>query len=150
MPALLDSNRLMYLLLTGNVTLCAAVGHVSPGTLRIFGPPLGIPSGMTAPAKYIVFANDGGPGNQYTPMGNERFQFYVYGATQTEARSVARSLDDALHRAQNQRVTLTAGSVALLRRADRQVFADLPEPEILWPRVVCAYSIVFCEWTFTA
>jgi hypothetical protein len=148
MPTVIDSDILLYKYLTSVSALTTAVGHTA-GAPRIFGPPLGIPSGMTAPGKYICFSSDGGMGDASAPMGNERFTFYVYGATQSEARSVARSLFDALHRIGNQRVTLATGSVALLRRAELEMGqTDLPEPAVGWPRVVCAYRIVFCETTF--
>lgn len=150
MATLIDADLLLWKYLVSVSALTTAAGHTT-GAPRIFGPPLGIPSGMTAPGKYIVFSADGGAGNASVPMGQERFTFYVYGATQSEARSLARSLHDALHRIGNQRVTLATGSVGLLRRADLEMgLTDLPEPETQWPRVVCAYRVTYCEWMFSA
>jgi hypothetical protein len=151
MPTLLDADLILYKYLTSVTALCTAVGHVAGTTQRIYGPPLGIPSGITAPTKLICFSSDGGSGNADVPMASDRFTFYVYGTTQSEARSVARSLHDALHRIGNQRVTLATGSIALLRRAELEMgLTDLPEPQTNWPRVVCAYRVTYCEWSFAA
>lgn len=147
-PTLLDVDLLLYKYLTSVSALTTYLGHTS-GAPRIFGPPLGIPTGMTAPGKYISFSSDGGSGNPDVPMGSDRITCYSYGTTQTEARTVARYLHDALHRIGNQRVTLSTGSIGLLRRADLEMgLTDMPEPELLYPRVVSAYRIVYCEWTF--
>lgn len=149
-PTILDLDQLVWKYLVSVTALTTAVGHTTAAP-RIFGPPLGIPSGMTAPGKYICFSTDGGTGNPDVPMGSDRITCYSYGTTQTEARTVARYLHDALHRIGNQRVTLSTGVVGLLRRADLEMgLTDLPEPELLYPRVVSAYRIVYCEWTFAA
>jgi len=145
MATLIDGARLLYLYLTGTAALLTATSS------RIYGPPLGIPAGITAPCAFLNFADDGGRGNPDIPMSAERFTFHCYGATQSEARGVFAALHDALQRAGNQRVTLAAGSVGLLRRADLEAGpGDLPDLGVNWPRVVCAFRVTFCERGFTA
>jgi len=143
MTTLIDSTLMLYKYL---ISVNALKTEVSS---RIYGPPIGIPAGITAPCKFLLFTGDGGAGNPDVPMTVTRFTFHCYGATQTEAQSVFRKLADALNRAQDKRVTLATGSVALLRFAFKESGPlDLPDPEINFPRVVCTYRITFCEWSF--
>jgi len=150
MATQVNQNLMLYNYLTSVSALTTEVGHTS-GTPRIFGPPLGIPSGITAPCKFLIFGDDGGTANFDVPMADMRTTFYLYGATQSEAQSVYRALHAALHRIQDQRITLATGSVALLRSANKETGPhDLPEPELNFPRVVCAYRVRYCEWTFAS
>lgn len=147
--AQVDPVRLLYLYLTGHSGLAAALGH-SPATPRIFGPPLDIPVGMTNAVAWLQFGGQGGPLHPDVPMGRASFSFHCYGPTQSDAQAVWQALASALHRAGNQRVALGAGAVGLLRAATQQSGpVDLPEPELGWARVTGAYSITYCEWTFS-
>lgn len=140
----LDGNQVMYKLLTAQLALMSACGN------RLYGPPLGIPPGMTAPDKAVVFEGDGGPGHETLPMAAERFTFYCYGATQAEAQGVFGALFDALHRRGYTQVAYAPGVTALFRRGDLDMGpADLPDPGTNWPRVVSAFRIVFGERAMT-
>ena len=140
MTTRLDSDSIMYGYLTSVTALMTATGN------RIYGPPLGVPAGITEPKTFIKFSCDGGPGHPDIPMSSERFSFSCYGSKQSEAQSVFRALFDALHRVGRQEVTISVGVTALLRRADLESGPmDLPEPELGWPRVVCAFRVVFME-----
>ena len=150
MPTQVNQNLMLYNYLTSVSALTTEVGH-SSGTPRIFGPPLGIPAGITAPCKFLIFGDDGGAASPDVPVADVRITCYCYGATQSEAQSVFRALHAALHRAWDKRITLATGSVAVLRSANKETGpVDMPEPELGWPRVVCAYRVRFCEWTFAS
>ena len=140
MTTRIDGDLLMYKYLTSVTALMTAV------TNRIYGPPLGVPAGITEPKTFIKFACDGGPGHPDIPMASERFIFHCYGATQSEAQGVFRALFDALHRVGRQAVTTSTGVTALLRRADLESGpTDLPELELGWPRVVAFFRVIYGE-----
>jgi hypothetical protein len=118
---------------------------------RIYGGSLDTPPGINEAKKYIAFVGDGAPGHQDIPMADERFTFHCYGASQLEARSVYNNLLDALHRAANKRPTISTGKTALIRSAMLVMGGqDLPDPGTNWPRVVCAFQIVYYEGTFSS
>jgi hypothetical protein len=145
MATLLDGNLLLYKYLTSVNALMTEVSN------RLYGPPASIPSGITAACKFLLFTGDGGAGNPDVPMTSQRYTVHCYGATQTEAQSVYRTLADALNRAQDKRVTLATGSIGLLRFAVKESGPyDLPEPETEWPRVISTFRVHFCEWTFAS
>lgn len=136
----LDGNKLLYKLLSGTGAL------MTECTNRVYGPPLGIPTGMTAPEKAVVFENDGGPGHPDIPMASERFTMYCYGADQVEAGSVFRTVFDALQRKGFTQVAYATGVTALVRRIDLEMGpADMPDPGTNWPRVVCAWRMLYGE-----
>lgn len=140
MPTRVDGAQLVYKYLTGVTAL------MTETTNRVYGPPLGIPPGITAPCKFLRFAGDGGAGNPDVPMASERYTFNCYGATQTEAQSVARVLIDALDRKGRTEVTVATGVKSLLRWAGIEMGpADLPEPDTGWPRVVLAFRVLYGE-----
>lgn len=144
MTTTLDANLMLYKYLTAGATLMATVSN------RLYGSP-DIPPGITAPCKFLLFFGDGGPGHPDVQMSTQRWSFHAYGEDQVEAQQVYRDLHDRLQRAWNQRVTLAAGSVALLRTANRALGPlDLPEPITNWPRVIAAYEVTFCETAFSA
>lgn len=140
MPTRVDGSLLMHTYLKSVSALMTATSN------RVYGPPLGVPPGISAPCKFVRFANDGGPGHPDLPMASERFTFNCYGSTQIEAMEVARILVDALNRLGRTEVTISAGVKNLIRRVDLEMSpADLPEPETKWPRVVCAFRVVYGE-----
>jgi hypothetical protein len=136
----LDGNKVMYKLLTAASALMTECGN------RVYGPPLGIPTGMTAPDKAVIFENDGGPGHPKIPMADERFAFYCYGASQPEAAAVFDTLFDALHRKGYTRLTYATGVTAVVRRIELEMGpSDMPDPGTNWPRVVAAFRMVYKE-----
>lgn len=140
MATRLDGNKVMYKLVTAASALMTECGN------RVYGPPLGIPTGMTAPAKAVIFENDGGPGHPDIPMADERFTFYCYGASQPEAGAVFATLADALHRKGYTQLTLSAGVTAVVRRVELAMGpSDLPDPGTNWPRVVSAWRMIYRE-----
>lgn len=140
MATRLDGNKILYKLLSGTSALMTECSN------RVYGPPLGIPPGMSAPAKAVIFENDGGPAHQDIPMASERFMFYCYGASQPEAGAVFAALHDALNRRGYTSVSYASGVTALVRRC-RLVMgpSDLPDPGTNWPRVVCAFQMTYKE-----
>lgn len=140
MPTRLNGNRVLLKLLAASSAVMTECSN------RVYGPPLGIPPGMTAPGKAVVFGNDGGPGNPDIPMASERFTMYCYGAEQPEAISVFRTVFDLLERKGNTTVSYDTGVSALVRRVDLEMGpTDLPDPGNGWPRVVCAWRMVYTE-----
>lgn len=140
MTTRLNGNRVLYKLLASSTAVMAECSN------RVYGPPLGIPPGMSAPGKAIVFGNDGGPAHPDVPMASERFTMYCYGAEQPEAISVFRAAFDFLSRKGNATVTYDTGVSALVRRIDLEMGpSDLPDPGNGWPRVVCAWRMVYAE-----
>ncbi len=144
MTTRLNGNRVLLKLLLASSAVMTECSN------RVYGPPLGIPPGMTAPGKAIVFGNDGGPGNPDIPMASERFTMYCYGAEQPEAISVFRTVFDLLQPADRRKAPVTvAYDTGVSARA--QHFAlemgptDLPDPGNGWPRVVCAWRMVYAE-----
>lgn len=142
MATRLDGNQVLYKLLTAQTALMTECSN------RVYGPPLGIPPGMTAPAKAVIFENNGGPAHPDIPMASERFTFYCYGASQPEAVAVFAALHDALNRRGYTAVAYSAGVTALVRRC-RLVMgpSDLPDPGTNWPRVVSAFQMTYKETT---
>lgn len=140
MATRLNGNRILYKILSGSTTLMTECSN------RVYGPPLGIPPGMSAPAKALVFANEGAPGHPDIPMASERFMMYCYGAEQPEAINVFRTVFDLLHRKGTTVVTYDTGVTVLVRRIDLEMGpVDLPDPGNNWPRVVCAWRMVYSE-----
>lgn len=129
--------------LGANTALMTAVSN------RLYGPPGGLPSGMSEPLAAVRMSRDGGAADRYTPLASERFQFDCYGPTQEAAGTVFRALHDALHRAQGQSVTVGAATWRLIFAERESGPSDLPEPELGWPRIVCAYRITLSEWAIT-
>lgn len=145
-PTLIDHNETMYKYLTGCTALCTALGHTST-VQRIYGPPLGIPRNITEPLPLLLYSCDGGVGNPDIPMASLRFSFYLYGRTQAGARTIFRELFDVLHRKTRTDVTVSTGVKHLLSWGVLEAGpSDLPEPELLWPRVYCAFRVRFGEW----
>ena len=140
MATRLNGNRVLYKLLTSSSAVMTECSN------RVYGPPLGLPPGMAAPAKAVVFSNDGAPAHPDIPMASERFQMYCYGADQPEAISVFRTVFDFLSRKGNATVTYDTGVTGLVRRVDLEMGpTDLPDPGNGWPRVVCAWRMVYTE-----
>lgn len=135
-PTLVDHNATMYAYLSGCTDLMAAISS------RLYGPPIGIPVGMTEAQACLLFSCDGGPGDRNIPMQTKRFVFYCYGATQAEAHTVFRHLFDALHRRTRTNVTASTGVKHLLSWGELETGpTDLPEPELDWPRVVATFRV---------
>jgi len=139
----IDGDKLVYTYLTSVTALMAALDAT---TQKIYGPPLGIPVGISEPKDFISFAGDGGMGNRDIPMADEVFVFYCYGATQTSARGVSAYLADALHRLERQLVTVGSHTELIVWGEMIGGPANMPEPELAWPRVVCRYRVVYGEW----
>ena len=140
MATRLDGNKVMYKMLTAISALMTECGN------QVYGPPLGIPTGMSAPAKAVVFENDGGPGHPDIPMANERFTMYCYGGDMVEASSVFRTVFDALHRKGFTQVAYATGVTALVRRIELDMGpVDMPDPGNNWPRVVSAWRMLYKE-----
>ncbi len=143
MPTTIDTTALMLTFLAADTALMAAVSN------RIDGPPVGIPEGASEPVPALRITGSGGAGDPDVPVTSERFQADCYGATQEGAMTVYRTLNDALHRAQGRTVTVGAATWRLIF-AEREAGPDhLPEPELGWPRVVCAYRVTMAEWAIT-
>lgn len=139
-PTLIDHNLTLYTFLASQTALMTAISN------RLYGGSLQIPDGMTQAQTALLFACDGGPGDRDIPMASRRFQFYCYGATNTEARTVFRELFDALHRKGRTDVTITTGVKHLLSYGELVAGpSDLAEPELGWSRVVCAFQVRFGE-----
>lgn len=143
-PTRLNGNRVLYKILSGNAALMTECSN------RVYGPPLGIPPGMTAPGKAVVFGNDGGPGNPDIPMAAERFPMYCYGADQPEAIAVFRSVFDLLMPSDRRKLPLTVtydtGVTVRVQYFTLEMGpTDLPDPGNDWPRVVCAWRMVYSE-----
>jgi len=135
-PTLIDHNATMFAYLSGCTDLMTAIAS------RLYGPPIGIPTGMTAPRACLLFSCDGGPGDPDVPMVTKRFVFYCYGTTQAEAQTVFRHLFDALHRKTRTDVTISAGVKHLLSWGELETGpTDLPEPELGWPRVIATFRV---------
>ena len=136
----LDGNLIFYKLLTAQASLMTLCSN------RVFGPPLGIPSGMTAPARAISFGSNGAPANISVPMADESFRTLCYGADQADANSVYLALADILNR-RGRTVVALGGSVnAVIRHAILDVGpVDLPDPGNDWPRVIADWRIVYLE-----
>lgn len=144
MPTRLNGNRVLLKLLAASSAVMTECSN------RVYGPPLGIPPGMTAPGKAIVFGNDGGPGNPDIPMASERFTMYCYGADQPEAISVFRTVFDLLQPSDRRKAPLTVAydtgvNVRVEHVSLEMGPADLPDPGNGWPRVVCAWRMVYTE-----
>jgi len=145
MPTLVDHNATLFAYLTSCASLCSTLGH-TPSVQRIYGPPAGIPAGITQPVPLLLFSCDGGPGDPHIPMATLHYTFYCYGATQAGAHTVFRELFDALHRRSRTDVTITTGVKHLLSWAELENGPlDLPEPQLDWPRVVCSFTVRFAE-----
>jgi len=143
-PTRVNGNRVLYKLLTSSTAVMAECSN------QVYGPPLGLPPKMSAPAKAIVFGNDGGPGNPDIPMASERFTMYCYGAEQPEAISVFRTVADLLapqsRRLAPQTVVYDTGvNVRVASFALEMGPADVPDPGNGWPRVVCAWRMTYAE-----
>lgn len=140
MTTLVDHDLTLYTYLYGCTALMAAISN------RLYGGTLQIPDGMTQAQTALLFACDGGQGDRDIPMALKRFQFYCYGAMNTEARTVFRELFDALHRQGRTDVTISTGVKHLLSYGELVAGPnDMPEPELGWPRVVCAFQVRFGE-----
>jgi hypothetical protein len=112
----------------------------APRQLHIYGPPLGVPSGVSSPRRLVSFGNDGSSISPQLPVAGDRVTFWCYGSLQSDAMLVYRALHDAMNGAYF-RLAKT-GCVWLLRTASQLAGPyDIPEPEIGWPRVVAAYQI---------
>ncbi len=143
MPTTIDSATLLLTFLAANTALMTYISN------RLDGPPLGIPEGAAEPVAALRLSRDGGAGDESLPVSQERFTFHAYGATQEGAGLVFRLLNDALHRAQGQSVTVSGATWRLIYATRESGPTDLPEPEIEWPRVVCAYRVTMAEWAIT-
>ena len=140
MATRIDGLNLLYTYLTGITALTTETDS------RIYGTGGGIPPGISEPLKMITIASDGGPGDPDIPMAMQRFTFSCYGPTLEDAHSVFTVLFDALHRLGRHEVTISGSDVGLLQWAELEMGpADVPEPELGWPRVVCAYRVIFYE-----
>lgn len=140
MTTLVDHDQTLYSYLASCTALMAAISN------RLYGGSLQLPAGVTQAQKLLLFACDGGPGDPDIPMKVNRFQFYCYGATPAEARMVFRELFDALHRKGRTDVTITTGVKHLLSWGELVSGPnDFAEPELNFPRVVCAFNVRFGE-----
>lgn len=142
MADLIDYDLTLYKLLTADTALMTATSN------RVYGPPLGLPAGMSQAQAALVFASDGSEPHADAPFLVVRFTVYCYGATQTGARDVFRALYDVLHRRGRTEVTASTGVKHVLAWARLESGpADIPEPEIDYPRVVAAFRVCLRERT---
>lgn len=143
MAQTIDTTALMLTFLAADAALLTAVSN------RLDGPPTGIPEGATEGVAALRVVGAGGPGSPDVPVTRERFEFHAYGPTQEGAMAVYRALNDTLQRAQGRTVTVGGARWRLIFAERESGPTPLPEPEMLWPRVVSAYRVTMCEWAIS-